>query len=72
MHRLVDRFGYIDESSYRVNTKEDTGYVRLCGVKEDDIGDCRSLMSDGFDTISLDVEQNGKNYTVTARYSKLP
>jgi 6-phosphogluconolactonase (cycloisomerase 2 family) len=75
MHRLLDRFDYLDEddADYKVNLEEDTGYVRLFGIEEDDLEDCRSVMSDGFDTITLAIdEQNDGNYVVTANYNELP
>jgi 6-phosphogluconolactonase (cycloisomerase 2 family) len=75
MHRLLDRFDYLDEddADYKVNLEEDTGYVRLFGIEEDDLEDCQSVMSDGFDTITLAIdEQNDGNYVVTANYNELP
>lgn len=75
MHRLLDRFDYLneDDADYDVNLNDNTGYVRLYGIKNQDLDDCRSVMSDGFDTITLKIEEqdNGK-YVVTANYDELP
>lgn len=75
MHKLLDQFNYLheDDAEYEVNLEEDTGHVRLIGVQENDLEDCRSVMSDGFDTITLDI--NGRDdgtYVVTAHYDELP
>ena len=75
MHRLLDRFDYLDEddADYEVNLEEDTGHVRLFGIEENDLEDCRSVMSDGFDTITLTIdEQDDGTYVVTAHYNELP
>lgn len=75
MHRLLDRFEYLDEedAEYETDTQEDSGHVRLFGIEQEDLEDCHGLMSDGFDTISLTVEERSDGtYTVTAHYSELP
>lgn len=76
MHRLLDRFDYLEpeeDAEYEVNLEEDTGYVRLFGIKEDDLSECRTVMSDGFETITLEVaEQEDGTYVVTANYDELP
>lgn len=75
MHRLLDRFDYLseDDAEYEVNLEQDTGHVQLFGIKYDDLEECRSVMSDGFDTITSTVdEQDDGTYIVTANYNKLP
>lgn len=76
MHRLLDRFDYLneDDADYNVNLDEDSGYVRLYGIKDqDDVDDCRSVMPDGLDEITLNVEvQDDGKYVVTANYNELP
>lgn len=75
MHRLLVRFDYLDEddADCKVNSEEDTGCVRLFGIEENDLEDCRSVMSDGFDDITLTIdEQDDKTYVVTAHYNQLP
>lgn len=75
MHRLIDKFDYLNEDSadYNVNLEEDTGFVRIHDIKKQDLDKCQTLMSDGFDTITLMTEEknNGK-YVVTANYKELP
>lgn len=75
MHRLLDKFEYLDEnqSEYEVNIEDDNGYVRLSGIRQEDLEMCQSLMSDGFETIEPETEEmeNG-NYVVTAYYTELP
>lgn len=75
MHRLLDKFDYLDEeqSEYKINIEEDSGYVRLLGVRREDLDICQSLMSDGFETIESETEEmEDGNYVVTAYYTELP
>lgn len=75
MHWLLDRFDYLNEedAEYDVNTEQNTGRVRLFGIKEDDLEECQSVMSDGFDTITLTIdERDEETYVVTAHYNQLP
>lgn len=74
MHRLLDRFDYLeeDDADYEVNLEENTGHVRLFGIKKEDLDDCRTLMSEGFDTITLSIdEQDDGTYVVTSHYNEL-
>lgn len=75
MHWLIDRFDYLEleNAEYEVNLEKDEGYVRLFGIREDDLSECRTVMSDGLDTITLKIaEQEDGKYVVTANYDELP
>jgi hypothetical protein len=75
MHRLLGKFDYLDEeqSEYEVNIEDDSGYVRVLGIRQEDLDICQSLMSDGFETIEAETEEmEDGNYVVTAYYTELP
>ena len=76
MNRLLERFDYLEpskDSEYKVDLEKNTGYVRLFGIKENDLSECRTVMSEGLEHITLELaEQKDGTYVVTARYNNLP
>lgn len=65
MHRLLDKVG--EEGEYSV----EDGYVRIFGVKDEELEHCYTLMEEPTIRIEDELDEDGQAYTVTAYYTEM-
>ena len=65
MHRLLDKVGEHGEYS------KEEGYVRIFGIKDEELEKCYELMEEPTIRIENELEESGEAYTVTAYYTEM-